>query len=587
MDRRGHVTAGKGLGRIASVASAAVMALSLVVGAVVPSPSAAAAAAAETDAAPAPVVSTPAGTVVGPLVAGDQGVNPDEDDQVDAVLDAFAGDDVVHDFVGFYRWSSATYEVHAKRGSVTFQRVWDGNGYTYPIVSVTGENPFANTDPEQPWAPDDATATLSERARPYPYERLSALFGAPDAPDLAVEPHWRNDPSTATHSRMEGHSSRALFVVSGPGFNHEGIVDRHAKQVDLAPTLAALVGAPLVDGRYKGQPATGLRVKWQDGDPLEDVLDGTHPERTLVVTLDQGFTPLVLDMFDKGELPNLRSLVDDGTMYRYGLVANYPSDTLPSNSVLATGAWSGHTGVTGNHIYDRDAGVVWDPVEPEWFAVSDLYTSPEVETLFDLADRTFPGAWTVSADSPIHRGADTASARLLNIGYRAKRATTPIEKLGVLSGLLRDIPVLDPRGFNVPLVDLACDPQNGTVFSNVVDGLATASVAGQFPWTRALSTSPRGELPRFVWYYQTRTDGIGHSSRFADSCLRRAYRDADARLGIVLSELDVAGARDTTAVVVTSDHGRAETDYDTPLSSILDTVPGLDYVQAGFFVYLR
>lgn len=410
MDRRGHVTAGKGLGRIASVASAAVMALSLVVGAVVPSPSAAAAAAAETDAAPAPVVSTPAGTVVGPLVAGDQGVNPDEDDQVDAVLDAFAGDDVVHDFVGFYRWSSATYEVHAKRGSVTFQRVWDGNGYTYPIVSVTGENPFANTDPEQPWAPDDATATLSERARPYPYERLSALFDAPDAPDLAVEPHWRNDPSTATHSRMEGHSSRALFVVSGPGFNHEGIVDRHAKQVDLAPTLAALVGAPLVDGRYKGQPATGLRVKWQDGDPLEDVLDGTHPERTLVVTLDQGFTPLVLDMFDKGELPNLRSLVDDGTMYRYGLVANYPSDTLPSNSVLATGAWSGHTGVTGNHIYDRDAGVVWDPVEPEWFAVSDLYTSPEVETLFDLADRTFPGAWTVSADSPIHRGADTASA---------------------------------------------------------------------------------------------------------------------------------------------------------------------------------
>ena len=44
---------------------------------------------------------------------------------------------------------------------------------------------------------------------------------------------------------------------------------------------------------------------------------------------------------------------------------------------------------------------------------------------------------------------------------------------------------------------------------------------------------------------------------------------------------------DSTAVVVTSDHGRAETDYDTPLSSILDTVDGLDYVQAGFFVYLR
>lgn len=312
-------------------------------------------------AAPVPVATTAPGTVVGPLVEARQGVNPDEDTEADAVVAAFADDDTVHDFVAFYRWSTGLYEVHAKRGSVAFARVWDGTGYTYPIVRVEGENPFANTDPEQPWAPDDATATLSERARPYPYERLSALFDSPDAPDLAVEPHWRNDPSTATHSRMEGHSSRAMLVVSGPGFNHEGIVDRHAKQVDLAPTLAELTGAPLVDGRYKGQPATGLHVRWQDGDPLADLLDGTHPARTLLVTWDQGFTPLVLDMFDRGELPNLKSLVDSGTMYRYGLVANYPSDTLPSNSVLGTGAWSGHTGVTGNHIYDRAGDFVWDP----------------------------------------------------------------------------------------------------------------------------------------------------------------------------------------------------------------------------------
>lgn len=536
---------------------------------------------------PAPTVSTPVGTVVGPLAAAQQGIAPEEEPKADAVLAAFAGDDTVHDWVGFYRWSTATYEVHAKRGSVGFQRVWDANGYTYPIVWTEGENPFANTDPEQPWAPDDATATLSERARPYPYERLGALFDSPDAPDLAVEPHWRNDPSTATHSRMEGHSSRALFVVSGPGFAHDGIVDRHAKQVDLAPTLAKLVDAPLVEGRYKGQPAEGVRVKWQDGDPIDDVLTGDHPQRTLLVTWDQGFTPLVLDMFAAGELPNLRSLVDAGTMYRYGLVANYPSDTLPSNSVLATGAWSGHTGVTGNHIYDRAGDFVWDPVDPEWFAVSDLYTSPEVETGFEVAKRTFPGAWAVSANSPIHRGADTASARLLNVGYRAKRATTPLQHLEVLVGFLRDIPVLDPAGFRVPLVDLACDPQKGSLLSNVVDGLATSSVAGQFPWTRALSTSPRGELPRFSWHYQTRTDEVGHTSRFDDACLRRAYRDADARLGIILGELDAFGAREDTAVVVTSDHGRAETDYDAPLSSVLDTVPGLDYVQAGFFVYLR
>lgn len=538
-------------------------------------------------AAPGPVVATAPGTVVGPLVAGDQGIGADEEAEADSVVAAFSDDDGVHDWIGFYRWSSGVYEVHAKRGSVGFQREWDGAGYTYPIVFSAGENPFANTDPQQAWVDDDATATLSERARPYPYERLSALFDSPDAPDLAVEPHWRNDTSEATHSRMEGHSSRALLVVSGPGFNHEGVVDRHAKQVDLAPTLAELVGAPLVDGTYKGQPATGVHVKWQDGDPLDDLLDGTRPDRTLLVTWDQGFTPLVLDMFDKGELPNLRSLVDTGTMYRYGLVANYPSDTLPSNSVLATGAWSGHTGVTGNHIYDRAGDFVWDPVEPEWFAVSDLYTSPAVETLFEVAKRSFPAAWTVSADSPMHRGADTASARLLNVGYRAKRATTPLQKLDVFFGFLRDIPVLDPRGLAVPIVDLRCDPPKDSLLSNVVDGLATASVAGQFPWTRAVSTSPRGLLPRFLWLYQTRTDEIGHRSRFDDACLRRAYRDADSRLGIALAELDAAGVRDRTAVVVTSDHGRAETGYDVPLASILDTVPGLDYVQAGYFVYLR
>ena len=68
--------------------------------------------------------------------------------------------------------------------------------------------------------------------------------------------------------------SRAPLVMFGPEIKAIYISDA-VRHIDVAPTLASLLGMETIEGVYGPtmQKSTGVFLRWQDGDVLEDVLE--------------------------------------------------------------------------------------------------------------------------------------------------------------------------------------------------------------------------------------------------------------------------------------------------------------------------
>jgi hypothetical protein len=121
-------------------------------------------------------------------------------------------------------------------------------------TTVSGRDPLADQDPFS-----DAST-----AYPFPGPRLHSLFGDERAPDLAVVhsgDHWfvGHGGHPGEHGSLNGLQSRAPLVLSGAGVSDRGVVDRVARTVDVAATLAHLAGGTVDD---------------MDGAPLELAVPG-------------------------------------------------------------------------------------------------------------------------------------------------------------------------------------------------------------------------------------------------------------------------------------------------------------------------
>src|SRR3990172_11965562 len=150
---------------------------------------------------------------------------------------------------------------------------------------------------------DDPNAAYIEpehNAYPFAYERIAQLFDSPNAPDLVVNPKaYAFGRQPAQHGALDAIQARCPLVFSGPGVR-PGVVDIPACQVDVAPTIARLMGFPLIDGRdVTGRTASergvdpDVYLRRQDGRVLEEVLDagpdgelGARPERVYIVLID-------------------------------------------------------------------------------------------------------------------------------------------------------------------------------------------------------------------------------------------------------------------------------------------------------------
>jgi hypothetical protein len=128
---------------------------------------------------------------------------------------------------------------------------------------VDGIDPVASEDPMAflPHAREVALAGPSvstDNAYPYAAQRILSLFGDADrSPDVAVVHTPRHffpeeGGHVGEHGSLDVVQSRAPLLLSGAGVRRLGLLDAHARLVDVGPTLAYAAGVPpaeLTDAR--------------------------------------------------------------------------------------------------------------------------------------------------------------------------------------------------------------------------------------------------------------------------------------------------------------------------------------------------
>ncbi len=441
-------------------------------------------------------------------------------------------------------------------GSVDFRVDRDG----VHLDSVTGVDPIADTDPDRFVGhldeiahehPDSGTTSY-----PYAHDQIAQFFDAPHAPDLSVSrtaSHHAGG-NVGDHGNLGVVQARAPFIAAGPGVRQRGLVDGHARMVDVAPTVARLAGvAPTTGIDRWGEPATDLLLKRQDGRVLDELLDGATAERVVVFLWDGLNANQLHAAIDDGDAPVAAGLLDRGVGLRSGLFASLPTLTLANHNTAVTGAHPGHSGILHNTWYDRQTRTVHDLLDLEQMVRSRDHLSPAVETLHEAVKRTFPDAWTGTTYEFCDRGADASTFADL-----ADRRHVPF-----------------PRETEVFDRDDWFDESLHYRFMSCVDECSVRMAVDHW-------TSEEHPLPRFGWYAFALTDEASHERGPHHDEARAAVRDTDRRTGRVLRAIEEAGALEDTAIVILADHGMQTNDpaNDGTYAPAL-AATGIDHLDIG------
>ena len=539
---------------------------------------------------------------VGPERPGGQGLDPNQEESGNrAILQLLTtGEGAAWtDFVATLRVAAdgtSAYEAWARRGMVRWIREYapDG-GYEYPVLEVLGRNPLANQDPfalptyeaelaASEAGPNDRPGSFIPHdavTYPYAYERLSQLFDSPNAPDLVVNAEaFAFGLSPGQHGNLDVVQSRSPLIFSGPGAKHGRRVAAMARQIDIAPTIAHIMGFPFIDGRdVTGRTCSeqgfepGVYLKRQDGHVLTEVVDdaGERPERVYLLLLDgQSHTELVHRLeSDEHSIPNLRRLISRGTLLEHGSITNFPSITWPSHNAIGTGCWGGHHDIVNPSYYLRAERETVSPQGQQFDTAR--FLSPEVETLFEAFHRVygewdgaFAGALTASIIEPCTRGADHATLERRIVG----------DKQALIELTHETQHEINPR-WKDELEDF------GHRMMGEIDnrGLAQA---------RLLFTDPAHAKPKFIYHEFSQPDAAAHDYGPHHEGARAALDETDTRIGHILRTLEGVDCFEDTLFIITTDHGMA--DQDVSLEANPARIPernGMAAVTTEPFIYLR
>lgn len=419
------------------------------------------------------------------------------------------------------------YDALAVDGRVRFTRD--------EVLSVEGRNPLADQATNR-FAGLDAERACPQPHRtrnsyPYAYDQVAQLFDHPAAPDLCVihtaAHNWEDQGGhRGEHGSMDVVQSRAPFVIAGAGVRRMGMIKHACRLVDVAPTVASLLGCGSL-------PRT-------DGEVLAGVLDpSASPPEHVVGFLFDGTNPNVLyDLAARGEAPNVARLMAMGTTFGHGAMASLPSVTLANHTSILTGLHPGHHGILHNAWYDRAGGrQVITNSAATWHGAMD-WLAPGVETLHHAVHRASPGAVTASVNEPCDAGADFSTFDLVRRGVALDRPPAPEDLPHATERFVR--PVKEYRWSS------RVDHTGVDQFAGVWSGVDYHGVA----WPR----------PRFTWVNFTLTDAAFHEGGPYSEIARASVHDTDARLGEVLDVVERAGVWDATAFFLVADHGMEETD---------------------------
>jgi len=424
---------------------------------------------------------------------------------------------------------------------------------------LQGRNPVADQDP---LAFTPLTAELADRSPanadnsyPYAYERLTSLFAAAHAPDIAVvhtgKHHWPEQGGHAgEHGSLNVVQSRAPLILSGAGVTERGLLPMAARVVDVAPTLAWMAGAPLDT------------LSDMDGHALVDFL---VPEAKHVVGLlwDGCNSNSLYALAQAGELPNVARLLSRGCALRGGSIAEFPSVTLVNHTSALTGVGPGRHGIVNNAYFDRRSAVqVLTNNAATWHRWSE-WLAPGVRTAFERVDGP-----TASVNEPVDTGTVYSTFRLVRDSGSSDGAKS------MMDDFLPD-PKKDPLA-----TQEFVETNKDYAWSSSVDAIGVQQVLELW--------QSRSEAPRLMWCNTLLTDTGHHEGGPHSPIAHASMKDADRRLGVFLDHLERMGVLDQTMILLTSDHGSEGADasctgdWDAPLRDA-----GLTFRDEAYgFLYL-
>jgi hypothetical protein len=439
------------------------------------------------------------------------------------------------------------YEAEAVDGRVRFVRRDDGAGWAFDEVEVDGRNPlgdqatdrFVGLDVEMANPHPDRAAN----AYPHAYEMVAQIFDHPAAPDLIAlhtpAHNWEDHGGErGEHGSMSAVQARAPFLLGGQGVRRLGTVARSCKLTDVAPTVLALLGAaphPAALG-LNGRPLEGGLLARQDGEVLADLLDPTErPDHVIGFLLD-GCNPNVLyDAIACGEAPNLARIAELGVTFEHGAISSMPTVTLANHTTILTGAHPGHHGILNNAWYDRRLGEQVITNSPATWPWAMNHLSPDVETVFQAVQRTWPDALTLAANEPCDTGAGIGTFTLLR------------------DGTMPDTP---PKAEDLPFAtERFVRPEKKYRTASRIDHVGLELALGV--WGSGYQ-GVEYPLPRFSWVNFSLTDAAFHLGGPWSEVARASIHDTDARVGQVLDAVERRGVFERTAFFVVADHGMEE-----------------------------
>ena len=513
------------------------------------------------------------------------------------------------------------YQVVSARGEVVFKRVREkGKETQYQIMKVTGVSPLVGVDDpthmgtyqqELAAGSNPKNTSLSgyqgaedprlsfvepeDHGYPHAYERISAFFDEPRAGDLVILGKPYNG-SGGTHGNLDITQSRAPLIVAGPGVRASSddpasadfeiladgskalFLNRAAKLVDIAPTVAASLGCKRTTGiDQHGQYNSSLYLKWQDGSMLAEVF-ANKPKFEIaqaeyaVIIINDGLNgnELLHQVFNQEfNVPNYRRLMKQGVTFRYGAIGNFPSSTLPSHNTIGSGVYSGHHGILDNSFYHRELGIHVSPGMDASYLLGTSIEGIPMETLHETIHRNFgayhpykrTGAFTVSLFNPSTRGADFATLdRDLMPSYI---------NLGIAANQVK----IKEKIYNLPAVPMMD-------YGGLVDNSSTYNFY-------RLYTGKQAKIPKFSITNLVSTDGAGHQAGPHGDYLRTVVERNDKRLEIILDTLEAAGIWEKTLFILTADHGMELQDKSRrgdKLEGLKKS--GIKYISSGKSIYL-
>ncbi len=249
-----------------------------------------------------------------------------------------------------------------------------------------------------------------------------------------------------------------------------------------------------------------------------------QPVKYVVLISIDGLRPdFYLD--DNWATPNLHELVKSG-MYSDGINSVYPSLTYPAHTTIVTGALPAKHGIYSNERFGPGE------VPARWYWEASLIKTPTLWDAIHKAGLTCAAiSWPVTSGAPI----DHNVPEIWSLDKKIDKVT-PIRE------------ATTPKGFFEEIEQYA----TGRLTDNDVDN---AFLSMDENTGRIASYTIKKYKPNLIAIHFVCADHFQHTEGRNGPMVKKAVAAIDREIEKITEALTVAGIKDSTAIIVTGDHG--------------------------------